>query len=219
MESMYATIDLELDSAQKASIQAVSDYAIAIGETNEELKEWELTPEPEKEYGVAYTIKETVKLIVLGGVIGVLVMTVVFAVGYVLNGKIKTDKDWRAFGLSVLGHISKEEKKKRLWRIDRWIDRNVGGRRMETTLDESCKLTAYKLNAVLQERNLSEGILIGDIDSELVSGIAEQMSATDDELRFIYSGNILTDGAAVKKIETASELFFWQRPTRRPTTT
>ena len=47
-ESVYSTIDLDLDEKQKANLQAISEYANAIGEKNTELSEWEEKPESKR---------------------------------------------------------------------------------------------------------------------------------------------------------------------------
>lgn len=203
-ESVYSVTDLNLDTMQKENILKISDYTNQIGTTQQELEEWSQEAEPRPEYGLEYTIKQTIKMMILGGVGGVFLMLVVYAAVYICSNTVKVDEDFQIFGLPVLGHIRRESEKKALWKIDRWLDRLfLGGEK--SSLEESCRLAGVNLAAVLKEKSLSEGVLVGDVDADFARKATELMN-TEESGRFVYAGNVLSDAAAAKALAEASEV-------------
>lgn len=206
-ESVYSTIDLNLEATQKSNLEAIADYANAIGETNEQLSEWEKEPEPRPEYGAWYTTKQMIKFIILGGIIGIIVMCVWFAVKYAASDTIKTDADWRAFQLPVLGHIMQDgERKKFLPGLDKLFDK-LFGRTCMTTLDQSCILTAQNLGATLKERSLTIGALVGRLPNGLAETLAQKMDSADAGVSFRYAGDALNDPTTAKNLDGLGEVF------------
>ena len=88
-------------------------HSRAIVETSEELTEWERTPAPSQEYGTWYTTKQAIKSFVFGGIIGCVVLFCWFAVKYILSNTVKTENDWKLFGIPVIGRIRKDSGKHR----------------------------------------------------------------------------------------------------------
>ena len=60
-ESVYSVVDRNLDNQQKANLLKVTDYSNQLGETQQQLEDWNEEEEPKPEYGLKYTIKQTIK--------------------------------------------------------------------------------------------------------------------------------------------------------------
>ena len=205
-ESVYSTIDLTLDETQKSNLLSITEYSNKIGETTEELTDWENSPKPRAEYGVIHTAKQAVKYVILGGVIGVIVMCIWFAVKYAVSDTVKTDSDWRNFSISLLGHIFRNEKKKKfLPGLDAFIDR-IFGRTRTVTQEQSCTLAARSIGAALKEQGFSEAALVGKLPEDLAETLCRQASATEQCVSLRCVGDVLTDPAAARALEDGSQV-------------
>ncbi len=198
-ESVYSTIDLGLDEMQKANILAISEYANSIGEKNEELSKWEEEPEPKKEFGTKYTVKEAIKYLILGGIIGLFVMFCWFAVKYAMSGTIKTEDDWKLFGLPVLGFVARDPKKKSFRWLDDVIDR-IFGRTRNMTMDQQCSLAAHNLSAMLQEQGIGEIRFVGHLDRGFAESLVQKMDAATEETALSFAGDALVEPDTAKKL-------------------
>ena len=208
-ESVYSTIDLNLDSTQKANLLAITDYANKIGETKQALTTWEKVQEPEPEFGIRYTVKQAIIFLVVGGIVGAIVVFLCFAAKYVLSDTMKTDDDWRAYELPVLGHISvDEDRKKFLPIVDTLIDRTFGCR-FTTDMEQACVLTAQNLSAVLKKQGLTTGTLTGRLPEGLAEKITQKMNAAGINVRFRYAGNALTDAATAGNLGDDREVLVY----------
>lgn len=205
-ESVFSSIDLNLEAAQKSNLEAIAVYSNEIGAANHALTEWEEQEEPTPEYGTWYTAKQTIKYTVIGCIIGIIVMSVWFAAKYLLSDMIKTDDDWQAFKLPVLGYIlCDKEKKKLLPGIDELLDRLFGHPR-SATLEQSCALTAQKLDAVMKERGLVTGALVGCLPAELAESVSEKMNHAGAGVDFRYAGDALSDPSVARNLEGIGEV-------------
>ena len=205
-ESYYSTIDLDLDDTQKNNLLAITEYANKIGETNAELAEWEKKPAPEPEFGTWYTVKQTAKFIILGGIIGVIVMCIWFAVKYIVSDTVKTDDDWKLFGVPVLGRILRDEApKKFLPGLDRLIDRAFGRVRCMTQ-EQSSLLAAQNLGAVLKERGISRTYLVGRLPEGQAEALAQKMDTAGAGISFRYAGDALSDPGTARSLEENNEV-------------
>lgn len=199
-ESVYSSIDMELDETQKANLLAVSEYANAIGEENDSLTSWEREPEPQPEYGSWYTTKKAIKFFIIGGIVGALLLCVWYAFRYALSDTVKTDGDWRYFGVAILGHIEKDKKKRAFHAIDALVDR-IFSRGNGVSLDQSCIIAANNVGAILKEQNLAAGKLVGCIERPLAETIAQKMSAASPDSGFSFAGNALSEPDTAKKLD------------------
>lgn len=204
-ESVYSTIDLDLDARQKENLLAIMEYSNEIGETTQELTAWEKEAPPKMDFGAWYTVKEAIKSLIIGGVIGLIIAICWFAVRYAASGAIKTEGDWKAFGVPVLGTLEIESDKRRFRSVDRLIDR-IFGRRNSVTLDQSCAITAQNLGAMLQQYELQEGVFAGQVDFAQATDIVQKMDAAAQNIKFSYAGDILTDPGAAKKLDQSGKI-------------
>lgn len=202
-ESAYSTIDLSLDATQKNNLLAVTEYANRIGETNKELSEWENSPEPQPEFGTLYTIKQTIKFIIFGGIIGVVVMSIWFTVKYIMSNTVKTEDDWKTIGIPVLGYIFKEEEKRGFRWLDEWIDR-LFARKRSTTMEQDCVLMAWNLNAMQQK--LGEVKLVGHVDRAEIESIVQKMETAAPGTGFSFAGDPKTEPDTANNLGTTEKV-------------
>jgi capsular polysaccharide biosynthesis protein len=198
-ESIYSTIDFELDERQKANILALANYANDIGETSEALTEWEKEPVPKKKFGVWYTTKQAIKYFVMGGITGTVLMFICFAAAYFLSRTVKTDRDWNLWGIPVLGHVFLDRKKQRLHKLDEWIDQ-VFDRCPPGGIDQTCFLAACSLELLLKAQGLSEAVVVSHLPRELGETVTGKMDAAENGFRVRLAGDILMEPEAAGKL-------------------
>ena len=191
-ESVYTVIDFELDSQQKVNLLAISEYANSIGDLTQRITEWEREPTPKQEFGTVYTIKQSIKFFILGGIVGAILLCVWYALKYVLSDTVKTDEDWKRYGIPVFAHIRKDNKKVWLYKIDEWIDRAFGKLRIGT-MNQLCALAANNLNAAAQKEGLSKVMFVGRIPRELADEMVQIMNSAVPACDFSYVGDVLRD--------------------------
>jgi len=114
-ESIYSTVDLDLEDKQRNNTVKVEDYTVAYEEKKFELAK--LLEEGEPEYTVPSPrsiVIGTIKWAIIGGVIGAFVVAAVICVMLLMDTSIKYEKDVVFYlGLPVLAEIpviSGEEK-------------------------------------------------------------------------------------------------------------
>ena len=206
MESTYNTIDLALDERQKANESLIDGYAIQIGETNEALTEWSETPKPKAEYGMYYTVRQSVKFGIIGGAVGFALSIFVLAFLYILKGYMYTDRDWERLGVPVLAHIHSDKQHKSFAIFDKWIDKYIGGVPEEPNMQADCKLAAAKLKSVMNENSMKMCCLTGDLSSDIMTNIIDSMNRSESGSVFMNAGNALHDPDAAKKIEEFTDV-------------
>lgn len=213
-QSVYETVNLDLDSWQKNNRQYVLDLNVNTKEKLDDLTEWKLSPKPEKEYEKSAIAKDSLKKMILGFVIvGVLVAGWV-AFRFILSDKVQSAQDLKGrFGLRLIAQIPLVRKK----RILAWIDRlfaKVGGVAVhEKDAEQLITLAAQSIKAELTA-HADEST--GTADSNQKIKLAFTGSIAEDEIRNLLSGmkwdekflaecvpNILQDPDAVSAVMNA----------------
>ena len=204
-ESYYSTIDLDLDAKQKANQTAISDFANEIAEQKEKLTKWENTPQPRMEYGGKYILKNVIKYMIIGGIIGFLVMACLLAARYVLRRTMKTTNDWKCLGISVLGQIRRAKKERPFRRIDNLVERVFGCQTI--ALEEvDCTLAAHNLAAIAQKQGITEVRFIGQMERVFAESLVKKMSAAVPETAFSYAGDVLSEPDAIGCLKGAEQV-------------
>ena len=204
-ESIYSTIDLDLDARQKANLLSISEYANSIAAQNEELSEWEKSPKPKQEFGTWYTVKQAIKFLILGGIIGLVVMLFWFAVKYAMSGTIKTEDDWKAFRLPVLGVIAEDPIKRSFKWVDRLIDRMFARTRTKT-MEQDCALVADNLTTMLREQGIGTVCFVGHMERPVADTLVQKMDAATTETTFSFAGDLLTEPGTAKKLDQSDKV-------------
>lgn len=205
-EFAYSTIDLDLDETQKANLLAITDYSNKIGETSEQLTAWEKQEKPKQEFGVWYSVKQAIKRFIIGGVVGVVLTVIWLCLKYAMSNTMKTDDDWKQYGLPVLGRIVRGEKPRKLLPcIDRLIDR-IFDREKKATTEQSCALAAQNLSAVIRKRGLDKGTMIGHLPDKMAETLEKKLEAAGAGVGFRYAGDVLENPSAVGNLEGTGEV-------------
>ncbi|MDE7327101.1 MAG: hypothetical protein K2N63_12655, partial [Lachnospiraceae bacterium] len=114
-QSVYEAVNLELDTWQKNNLQYVSELSIRLQEKAEEYLEWGATPEPGKDFTTKAVVKDSVKKMILGFLIGAVLAAVFIAFHYIMSEKLQDAKELKnRFGLRVIAQVPKVHKK-RVW--------------------------------------------------------------------------------------------------------
>ena len=121
----YETVNLSLQETQKANRQAITNLDITMQEVNEAYLEWQLDEEgqePQPEYTLIEVIKNSIKLFIIGGVVGAVLVAVMIAFGALLSGKLLNPEDVKSrFGLRVIGQLPAKRVKKPFAFVSRWF--------------------------------------------------------------------------------------------------
>lgn len=120
--SAYEAVNLELNATQKANIAYVSELDIKLQEKSVELQNWSKTPEPTPEYTKVEVLKDAIKKLILGGIVGGVLAVGVVAFVCILSGKLLNPDDIRGrFGLRLIGSLPTARVKKPFAFISRWF--------------------------------------------------------------------------------------------------
>lgn len=214
-QSVYETVNLDLDSWQKNNRQYVLDLNVNTKEKLDDLTEWKLSPKPEKEYEKSAIAKDSLKKMILGFVIvGVLVAGWV-AFRFILSDKVQSAQDLKGrFGLRLIAQIPLVRKKRILAWIDRLFAKAGGVAVHEKDAEQLITLAAQSIKAELTA-HADEST--GTADSNQKIKLAFTGSIAEDEIRNLLSGmkwdekflaecvpNILQDPDAVSAVMNAN---------------
>ena len=206
MESCFTAIDVTLDEKQRENEKIVDDCLISISEANAELAQLQSSPRPRMEYGREYTVRQAVKLFVIGAVAGVVLMMFLLSARYVFSSTMKTEDDWNLAGLPVLTKIRPEPDRKAFKRVDHWIDRHFGGRKTRLSEEIRYQVTANVLLEILRGKGIARCAIVSDLPGEAASGLAEKLNAAGAGDALVYVGSLLSDPAAAKKLEPLADV-------------
>ena len=204
-ESCYSTIDLTLDEQQKTNLLAVSQISNSMGEVNTELTEWSTQPPPKVEYGLAYIVKQAIKFVIIGGVAGAALVILFYCARYVLGGRMWTGRDWNRMGMTIVAGIPRPTKGS-YRRLDRWIDKVIGGVQREQDITRGCRIAAGSMENLLREKSLPGTAVISELPGEQAAEVSERIAANMNGYGLVFVGSILTDPEAAKKINEYSDV-------------
>ncbi len=148
-QSIYETVNLDLDAWQKNNRQYVLDLNINTKEKLDELTEWKLSPKPKKEYEKSAIAKDSLKKMILGFIIvGVLVAGFI-AFRSILSDKVQSAQDLKGrFRLRLIAQIPLVRKKRILACFDR-IFAKMGG--LTISEKDAAQLTALAAQSIKAE--------------------------------------------------------------------
>lgn len=204
-ESVFTTIDLSLDAQQKSNLLAITDYANEIGKCDQELTEWEKTGRPRPEFGTWYTVKQAIKSLIFGGILGIVILILWYVLCYILKNTVKTVKDWEQFGIPVLGCITRDKQKRRFQSIDNLIDR-IFGRNGKTSFQQNCMLAAHTLSEMMKCQNISAVKFVGDVRHDIADCITEILKSTVPGYDFSFAGDALADPDTANNLNQAKQV-------------
>lgn len=158
-QSVYEAVNLDLDEWQKSNQQYMLDLNIRMQEKAEAYEEWELSPEPRKEYTLSRIIKNSIKMMILGFIIGAVLAAVYIAFRYIMSDKVQDARDLKnRFGVRVIAQLPKVHGK-RVWvGFDRLFAKMGGLLLKEGDAGELAKVAAQSVAAELAARAENEAV-------------------------------------------------------------
>lgn len=154
-QAVYETVNLELDEWQKGNRQYMLDLSIRLQEKAEALAEWQVTPEPQAEYGIGRTVRDSIKRMILGFIIGAVLAAAFIAFRYIMSDRLQDAKDLKnRFGLRVIAQLPKVHGK-RVWvGFDRMFAKMGGLALREADAQTLAKVAAQSVRAELAAREM-----------------------------------------------------------------
>ena len=205
-QSVYESVNLELDEWQKANIQYVSELSIRLQEKGEEYAKWERSPEPQKEYTAARILRNSIKTMILGFLAGAVLAAIFIAFCYIMSDKLQdADNLKNRYGLRVIAQVPKVHKK-RVWvGFDRLFARMGGLPLYERDAAALAKVAAQSVMAELMAMGtLKDGTIAftGNVALEEMKKLIAEMEWGDScTVKCVH--NILNNPSAVPEIMNA----------------
>ncbi len=214
-QSVYEAVNLDLDEWQKSNQQYMLDLNIRMQEKSEAYTEWEISPGPQKDYTVSRIVKNSIKMMIIGFIIGAVLAAVYIAFRYIMSDKVQDAKDLKnRFGLRVIAQLPKVHGK-RVWvGFDRMFAKMGGLLLKESEAGELAKVAAQSVAAELTARAGSEAA--EGRDARPAVKLAFTGNVAQDEIEKLLSSmqwkggysvssvpNILTNPSAVSAVMDA----------------
>ncbi len=204
-QSVYEAVNLDLDTFQKNNLQAISNLSIQMQEKAEELTEWEATPEPEPEYTFSEIVKGSIKMLIIGFIVGAVIAAVYIAFRYIATDKLQDAKELKdRFGLRVIAQLPGVHKK-RVWvGFDRLFARMGGLVLQEKDAAQLAQVAALSVSAELSgaEKSGRKLAFTGTVEKEEIEKLLSQMK-WESGYTVCSAANILHDPAAVAEVNAA----------------
>ena len=197
-------VDQGLQTTQMNKKAAIDQYNVSIAETNEKLTEWKESKEPRFEYTPKRIFINCVKMMIIGGVVGVFLTLAWYGIKYVVTGFFTAEKITSCGGKNILAVVSNASfaevegtKKKKAVKengIDRWIRKIFGQEKSTLGFEESCKLAGSNIQGLMETEGINELAVVSCTDAALAKQIETYL---DGKCRVKFLGNILADPVAV----------------------
>ena len=174
------------------------------GFSEEQTKYFELLKIRENNTTSLVTVKRSVsiKYILLGAVLGLIIAAVVIAVKYAVTKTVKTVDDLEnGYGFQILGVFDADNEfdKKHKTRFDKAIKRARNKNKKKLSLEENLALTATKIQLAAEKANIKNICVVMNIEDE--NGIIEKLiNKFDDKLKTVIIKNILAKADALQNM-------------------
>lgn len=205
--SAYETVNLALQEVQKANRQAITDLDISLQEVNEEYLEWKAEPEPQAEFTLLETIKGGIKMLIIGGVVGAVVVAVIIAFGALMSGKLLNPEDVKnRFGLRVVGQLPAKRVKKPFAFVSRWFYKFGGITTTPEDYERLAKMVGTSIKSDLASREEATTwktvAFTGMLSAEELQNTVDAMGLGKD-LSIICAADVLTNADSIEKVTSA----------------
>ncbi len=192
-QSVYETVNLELDEWQKNNLQYVSELSIRLQEKAEEYMEWEASPKPGRDYTMTAVVRGSVKGMVIAFLAGAVLAAAFIAFRYIMSDKLEDAGELKnRFGIRVIAQIPKVHKK-RVWvGFDRLFARMGGLTLYERDALTLKRVAAQSVKAELKALAISSG-MAGKITKEesVINGEGDvDMGQRVKEKVIAFTGNV-----------------------------
>lgn len=206
--AVYETVNLSLQETQKANRQAIANLDISMQEVSEEYLEWQLGEdgqEPQPEYTLFEQVKNSIKLFIIGGVVGAVLVAVMIAFGALLSGKLLNPEDVKnRFGLRVIGQLPTTRVKKPFAFVSRWFAK-FGG--ITATPEDYARLAkmigaSIKFDLDSREESLRSIAFTGTLSAEELESTVASLGM-DASYSVICAPDVLTNADTIEKLSKA----------------
>lgn len=205
--SSYETVNLGLQETQKANRQRVTDLDISLQEVNEAYLEWQEEPEPEAEFTFIEILKGGIKLLIIGGVVGAVVVAVIIAFGALMSGKLLNPEDAKnRFGLRIVGQLPAARTKKPFAFVSRWFSKFGGITSTPEDYDRLAKMIGSSIKSDLASReeaaDWKKVAFTGTVAAEELKRVVDALGIKSS-YTLICAPDVLTNAEAIEKLSEA----------------
>lgn len=198
-QSIYETVNLDLDAWQKSNRQYVLDLNVNAKEKLDALTEWRLSDKPQKEYELAAIAKDSIKKMILGFIIVAVLVAGFIAFRSILSDKVQAAQDLKSrFGLRMIAQIPQTRKKRALDWIDRSFAKMGGLAVKESDAEQLIALASQSISAELTAHAKAKADT-GTADQKNIK-LAFTGSIAEDEIKNLLSGMKWEDGFSANSI-------------------
>ena len=196
-----------IEDIQKSYTSSITDMQNQLLDCNNQLSELE-EPEPPVGASRASVLKEGIKYGIIGFIAGAFVLAFVYALQYLLCGKLMDSDELNdRYGILLLGdyyaplHAHTN-------RIDRWIDRMSGITEDKRSVESVYALSAASVMAQVGAEKNRKLLLMGNAKSEdfdaAASALSEKLCSSGIDV--IAAGNVNESASAIEKLRQAEQV-------------
>ena len=204
MDSVYPTIDRELEEAQVENYLKVGDSQDKVEKKKAEIDALgnpnELPPEISMKQAVISAVKDAI----VGGIVGVVLAFVLYGVLGILTRKMWSTTGWNNCGIAVLGDVSAEEKQRKFAKVDRWFAKLTNFYEPEKSIEASEALAAANISAILKKKNAPSAAVVSMADKKLCADIVDGMNKSANV--FSFAGNVISESDAVERLDEVNDV-------------
>jgi len=202
----YETVNLALQETQKSNLLEVTNLDILLQDISEAYREWKaVEPEPTPEYTLFEQIKNAIKLLVIGGVVGAVVVAVLIAFGALLSGKLLNPEDVKnRFGLRLIGALPGKRVKKPFAFVSRWFAAFGGITAKPEDYDRLAKMvgSSIKSDLAFREAECKKLAFTGTVSEKELRKAVDAMGL-GKEFSVVCAADVLTNAESIEKVTAA----------------
>lgn len=203
----YEAVNLALEDVQKANRQAFSELDIAMQKVNEEYAEWKKEPEPEYDYSNRSIVKSAIKLMIIGGLAGGVLIAAIVAFVAMMSGKLLNPEDIkRRYGVRVIGELPTARVKKPFAFVSRWFAALGGVTVKPEDYDRLAQRIGSGLKSELgsdeEKQDWKKIVFVGSVSGDEMERVLPGLGM-DSSYTLIAAPDVLTDAVAVERVTAA----------------
>lgn len=202
-----ASYQTSIEELQKNYMSSITDMQNQLLDCNNQLSELE-KPEPPVGASRASVLKEGIKYGIIGFIAGAFVLAFVYALQYLLCGKLMDSDELNdRYGILLLGDYY-APLRAHTNRMDRWLDRMNGITEDKRSVESVYALSAANIMAQVDVEKNSKLLLMGNAKSEDFDAAAAVLSEKlcSSSIDVIAAGNVNESASAIEKLQQAEQV-------------
>lgn len=198
-ESFYSNVDLELDVYQKEKNKTITDLTSSLAKKDSQYSKWLLTKRPEFPYSRNRIVITIVKLMVVGGISGILIMFFGYAILSIFTDKIiSADELKKRANVNILGEIPRQNKQHNRF-IDRKIRQFFHIRSIPTNATDACRMISSKIHVMI--KNEKTIALVGSLSQKDMQELLLNLEKSNPKFNLVAAGDITNQAEAIDKVK------------------